>query len=203
MIAQQLEIEYKNLLTKEEFSTIKRYFSLTDDCFNQQVNDYFDTKHLELAARESALRIRRKKARYEMTLKQRKQVGMLESNDAIRASEAQAFLKNQQFPRSAETIKSALDRIGIKEDRFVWLGTLTTNRAELSYNDGLLVVDHSHYLGKDDYELEYEVNDEEKGRIVFSNLLDKLSIPKRETPTKFERFMLEKERQKARQSGKL
>ena len=46
-------------------------------------------------------------------------------------------------------------------------GTLTTDRVEMPYEGGILVLDHSFYLHCDDYEVEYETNDPTVGEKHF------------------------------------
>jgi uncharacterized protein YjbK len=74
------------------------------------------------------------------------------------------------------------------------LGSLQTSRYEQSYRSGLLVFDHSSYLGVEDFELEFEVPDRKQGEIEFAELLRKFDIPSRTTPNKIQRFFDAKNR---------
>lgn len=67
-------------------------------------------------------------------------------------------------------------------------GSLTTHRAELEYKHGLLVFDHSLYLGKEDFEIEYEVSDWEEGKRIFDQLMQTLNIPIKSTDNKISRL---------------
>lgn len=69
------------------------------------------------------------------------------------------------------------------------IGSLTTHRAEIEYKGGLLVLDHSEYLGVEDFELEYEVTDEAAGKRIFISLLEEKRIPMRPADKKIARFM--------------
>ncbi|WP_368895813.1 CYTH domain-containing protein, partial [Priestia megaterium] len=40
---QEIEIEFKNIVTKEEFDRLRSHFQLTEDQFVSQENHYFDT----------------------------------------------------------------------------------------------------------------------------------------------------------------
>ncbi|PKN89708.1 MAG: hypothetical protein CVU45_06280, partial [Chloroflexi bacterium HGW-Chloroflexi-7] len=62
-------------------------------------------------------------------------------------------------------------------------------KAEVEYAGGLLVLDHSQYCGKEDYELEYEVTDEVVGKEAFFTLLKERAIPIRPADKKIARFM--------------
>jgi len=68
-------------------------------------------------------------------------------------------------------------------------GSLRTQRAEVPFENGLLVLDCSDYLGHTDYEVEFEVTDIETGQQSFLTLLETYKIPKRNTPKKIARFM--------------
>ncbi|MGB8000302.1 MAG: CYTH domain-containing protein, partial [Anaerobacillus sp.] len=82
-----------------------------------------------------------------------------------------------------------LKRMGV-HSLLIHLGNLTTHRAELQLTTGLLVLDHSEYLDQEDYELEFEVSDFEKGKRDFERVLTKHHIPKREAKNKILRFFL-------------
>jgi adenylate cyclase len=84
-----------------------------------------------------------------------------------------------------------LDRIHslvIHSESISFFGTLSTNRAEKTYKNGLIVLDHSRYINKEDYEIEYEVPDAEEGLAAFHELLASMQIPLRKTPNKIKRF---------------
>lgn len=48
--------------------------------------------------------------------------------------------------------------------------SLTTIRRDVPFDSGMLSLDENHYNGITDYELEFEVNDEEKGLKQFEEL---------------------------------
>ncbi|AOH53934.1 CYTH domain-containing protein [Peribacillus muralis] len=183
---QHIEIEFKNLLDEKEFRKLIDHFEIEAARFTSQQNHYFDTSDFELKNRSSALRIRKKNDRYELTLKQPAKEGLLETNQAITAEAAIAFLKDGTFPEGS--ILSLLTADGLDTDAFTCFGTLETDRFEFPYKEGLLVLDHSSYLDQEDYELEYEVTDAKAGKNIFINLLETLQIPERKTENKVKRF---------------
>ncbi len=187
---QNLEIEFKNMLTKEEFIRITNHFQLSEEHFITQENHYFDTPSFSLKEKGSALRIRKKKGCYEMTLKQPHPNGLLESNERLDEEKALAYLHNKQ--KLSGKISELIENMGVSVQDIVFFGTLTTKRAEIQYRNGLLVVDHSFYLGVEDFELEYEVTDEKRGYEDFLNLLKELHIPLRKTENKIKRFYKQK-----------
>ncbi|MBV6532351.1 CYTH domain-containing protein, partial [Ursidibacter maritimus] len=68
------------------------------------------------------------------------------------------------------------------------LGALKTVRYEKILEDGLLVLDHSLYLGKEDFELEFEVKDYDKGKQAFETLLNQFQLIHIEPKNKVRRF---------------
>jgi uncharacterized protein YjbK len=183
---QELEIEFKNLLTEEEFHRLSSHFSVKADDFITQENHYFDTPEFSLKDNSSALRIRKKQHAYTLTLKQPHLDGLLESHQVLSAEEADRLIEGTV--KVTGDIAGLLEQQGINPSGIVYFGSLTTKRAEFSYKNGLLVLDHSFYLNKDDYELEFEAEDFAAGQAQFMELLNELSIPVRPTANKIRRF---------------
>src|SRR4051812_48650717 len=154
---QHIEIEYKNLLARKDFNRLSQFFQINSSQFFTQQNHYFDTKDFDLKKLASALRIREKNKTFELTLKQPAAEGKLESNQAIYKTDAEAFLNEGLFP--AGEVQAIIKQAGLNPLDFKYFGTLRTDRAEVSYRGGLIVLDHSFYAEKEDYELEYEVED--------------------------------------------
>lgn len=186
---QNLEIEFKNILTKAEYETLLHAFNITEDQIFSQENHYFDTSDFALKHAGSALRIRKKHNDYEMTLKQPLENGLLETNQKLSFQETkQAF--QGRLPEGE--IKSKIESMAIPFSRIEYFGSLLTNRTELEYKGGLLVLDHSLYLNKEDYELEFECQNFKEGSEVFYELLRLYRIPERKTKNKIQRFYDEK-----------
>ncbi|WP_338066672.1 CYTH domain-containing protein [Peribacillus acanthi] len=183
-------MEFKNLLTKVEFLRLCDYFKIKNNSFITQTNHYFDTKGFDLKGASSALRLREKKGKWEMTLKQPANIGLLETNQDVDEITAHAFIKSNDFPNGE--VKTAVHSIIDKLDGLHHFGSLTTSRVEFPYEGGLLVLDHSCYLSIEDFEVEYEVADFESGKEIFHNLLKELNIPVRKTENKIERFYKQK-----------
>ncbi|WP_071459162.1 CYTH domain-containing protein [Bacillus massilinigeriensis] len=185
-MSENIEIEFKNILLPEEFATLQSYFSINQEDFQTQVNHYFDTRDFHLKNSNSALRIRQKGNHMEITLKQPAEVGLLEINQDINSTELEQMLFSAIIPDGP--VKDALLELLPSSGHLVCFGSLKTFRAEKHYNNGLIVLDYSTYLGHDDYELEYEVTDEREGAKNFRELLEKLHIPLRKTDNKIKRF---------------
>ncbi len=183
---QHIEIEYKNLLNKQDFERLVQFFKIEPNQFFTQQNHYFDTADFALKSQGTALRIREKNETYELTSKQPAAEGKLETNQDITKQEAELFLKDGQFPAGA--VQDIIIQAGLNPLQFNYFGTLRTDRAEVSYLGGLIVLDHSFYAGKEDYELEYEVEDAHTGQKIFIELLETLNIPQQKTENKVKRF---------------
>ncbi|WNS77560.1 CYTH domain-containing protein [Bacillus sp. DTU_2020_1000418_1_SI_GHA_SEK_038] len=189
-LSQTIEIELKNILTKNEFNKLKNYLHFNDENFFTQENHYFDTKDFALKKAGCALRIRTKNNRFELTLKQPYRDGLLETNENITEEMAENMFHSGKI--MVESIRLLIEEMNIDPNLIKYFGSLTTNRAETDYKDGLIVLDHSFYLNKEDFEIEYEVSNREKGMEVFSALLLHLEIPIRKTDNKIMRFYNEK-----------
>lgn len=192
---QEVEIEFKNMLSYDEFKSVKAYFELKDEDFTEQRNFYFDTPEFSLAKHKSALRIRKKENEFELTLKQPHENGLLETNLSIQKCEALSFIEKHEFPESANAMQTIFASLRIDSDDLTYLGELVTFRCEFEYKSGKLALDHSLYLGVEDFEIEYEVNDKKTGYISFLRLLQQLNIRKKSTKNKIKRFFDEKKRQ--------
>ncbi|GGE51300.1 CYTH domain-containing protein [Pullulanibacillus camelliae] len=183
---QEIEIEYKQLLTQNEFKALLNVFHLTDQDFIRQDNDYFDTPDFNLKAARSALRIRHRREQSMLTLKQETEGGMLETHQLLTQEELIRLKQDGRLPEG--DVAAVLKPLDINPHAFQFLGTLTTYRAERGYKAGLLVFDHSVYLGIEDFELEYEVKDPKHGNEAFLQLLHSNHIALTPTKNKIARF---------------
>ncbi|MER2122675.1 MAG: CYTH domain-containing protein [Exiguobacterium indicum] len=184
-IRQELEIEFKNLLSEQEYlSLFTHYASAKQPIW--QANDYFDTPDFELRKKGAALRIREKKQGLILTLKQPHEEGLLETHVTLSSTEAEDLFKYGLIHSEEmnEQLKS-FDLQGSLEH----LGRLETERIETVLPEGLLVLDKSRYLGHTDYELEFEVSNFEQGQKDFERILSEHDIPQRKTKNKIVRFM--------------
>lgn len=186
-MSKELEIEFKNMLTKEEYTYLLKEFA--DFHINPvtQHNHYFDTADFQLKKQHSALRIRQKNGRFECTLKIPATVGHYEITDQLTREQARRMLELNTF--EATEVAEALQTINVSLAELKQIGTLTTHRVEFEYLDGLLVIDHSEYNGQEDFELEFEVPDAEAGHKRFLEFLDQHKIQERPANKKIARFM--------------
>ncbi|MFJ7950868.1 CYTH domain-containing protein [Lysinibacillus sp. NPDC096418] len=187
-MTQQLEIEFKNLLTKQQYDRLLQKFQIPKDAIHRQTNHYFDTPENSLKNLRSGLRIRQIGSYFECTLKEKSaEHAHLETTDEITDEQAKVMLQGKGF--FATEVAKRLDLHNIPIDKLAVFGSLTTDRVEIPYKEGLLVFDHSYYLQCDDYEVEYESNDVKKGNIIFDEFLHEYGIEKQKTDKKIARFM--------------
>ena len=178
---EEIEIEFKCVVTKAQFDKLVADFE--PGPFQNQCNHYFDTPDFLLKKAGAALRIREKNGKAEMTLKEPADTGLLESTVSLTADDVATALNSE--PPDNDVIKRASKRVGAAG--FVHFGTLSTSRAEIDYEGGLLVFDHSTYLGQEDYEIEYEASDL-SGEAIFRQLLTKYGIGYTPADNKIRRF---------------
>ncbi|WP_099223264.1 CYTH domain-containing protein [Listeria costaricensis] len=185
-MAQELEIEFRNLITKEEYQTLTKAFKVKETDFFEQTNYYLDTDTFALKEKQSALRIRKKKDYYELTLKTPANKGLLETTQILGADQADSILKGSYIP--VGQVRDELLKHGVRHEELVVFGSLRTIRAEKAYKKGLLVFDQNFYGDIVDYDLEYEVTDDVRGQKIFSELLADYAIVESPAPNKIERF---------------
>ncbi|WP_079529426.1 CYTH domain-containing protein [Halobacillus hunanensis] len=185
-MAQEIEIEFKNLLTEEEYH--KLYTQLDFAAIEQveQTNYYFETDDYQLRDKGAALRIRQKDDTWTLTLKEPHPDGLLETHHTLSEAEAGLWLKNQLS--APPEVNRQLEQLGVSVSDLCYIGALTTKRQERAYNDTLVVLDHSFYCGQSDYELELEASSKQQGEQVFEDILSTNHIPKRATDNKIKRF---------------
>lgn len=179
------EIEFKQLLSKANYQDIYDKYFLDEKAFSQ-TNYYIDTLNFDLKSHQSALRIRVKNNAYEMTLKVPAEIGLLEYNFETNIEpKLNKQIESQDLP---EDILDQLLNMGIDIDSLIILGDLTTERIEKEIGGNLLVLDKNRYLGFEDFELEYEVDDYNEGLIQFKSILNQFNIKHEMPNNKVQRF---------------
>lgn len=189
-MSEAIEIEFKNLLTKKEYELLLQELNINEKQIFTQENHYFDTAEFTLKELAMALRIREKKNHYEMTLKQPHNVGLLETTQILTTEEFKTAIQLGNLPNGI--IVNRITDLGISFSSIKYFGSLVTKRVEKGYKNGLLVLDHSYYLNKQDYELEYEVENYQLGQQTFREFLEQHGIPQRQTDNKIRRFYQQK-----------
>ncbi|SDW65575.1 Uncharacterized protein YjbK [Marinococcus luteus] len=195
-MAKEQEIEAKNLLTEQEFSSLTADFAIQESDFSSQKNTYFDTSSFDLRSRKSALRIRERGNSYTLTLKEPAPEGLTEWNQAVTAQEAQEAITAGTLPAGdvSGRLQALIGSIHVEN-----IGTLITYRASQSFREGEIFFDRSHYLGVTDYELEIEGPSEKDVSAWMNELADQHQFPLRSTPNKIERLFQRSREQNKKQ----
>lgn len=187
-MTQEIEIEFKNVLTKEQYDFLLEQFGVDDKLIVRQTNHYFDTPQMTLKSLSSGLRIREIKDKIVCTLKEKASENIhIETTDVLTKEQAELMLAGLNF--FAPKVKERLIQLNISIEQLHVFGTLITDRVELDYKGGTIVFDHSFYLQRDDYEVEYETSNESEGNKIFDEFLKEFQIEKRIADKKIARFM--------------
>ncbi|MDN7226163.1 CYTH domain-containing protein [Planococcus sp. N064] len=186
-MTKELEIEFKNMLTRKEYDQLLEHFGYTEADAKTQVNHYFDTADFALKSSKCALRIRKKHNGFECTLKTPAPKGNYETTDLLNERQAQEFIEG--VSHEAPEVCEALQTLNVAPAQLKMIGKLTTHRIEFDFQSGLLVLDHSEYGETMDYELEFEVADAQIGEQQFTEFLQQRQIPLRPADKKIARFM--------------
>ncbi len=168
-----IEIEAKVLVSQDQYRKLTHQFK---DCPRyQQTNYYIDNDERILAKEGIALRIREKNGKYVLTLKTPLSQGLLEKNESIDEEAFKAFLEKGEFPNVDEV--RFLTMLDIDVSSLKILTSLTTDRVDVNYKDGLLSIDRNFYSGKTDYEIEFEYNSMDAAERILADLLREHDIP--------------------------
>ncbi|NLY78963.1 MAG: CYTH domain-containing protein, partial [Lysinibacillus sp.] len=98
-----------------------------------------------------------------------------------------AILAGNDF--EAPSVKERLLQLNVPIKDLRAFGSITTDRIEIPYAGGTLVLDRSFYLHQEDYEVEYETNDVEVGNKEFLQFLQQRNIDFLPADNKIARFM--------------
>lgn len=189
----EIEKEAKNLLTKQEFEELKKFFIIGPASFVQQINKYFDTEDFKIKNTlpvGTTLRMRNKKGTNKIELKLIADDGTTpEYADELSDDELEELFENGNLPGG--NTRSKLSELDVSEP-FIYLGDLETLRSEPNANNSYeasIFLDESHLPGGViDYEIEVESDDYQKSQTILDTILHQFLIPRRETPRKIERF---------------
>ncbi len=198
---QELEIEYKNLLTEDEYQEIleNEYLKLKKGKDYQkisQTNHYFDTKEKDLRKQGAALRIRTHDYNNELTFKVPSHDFLMESNFTLDKIQTEYILNKESLKISeltSQQIELNLKNIDL-DSVFFHFNSFSTLRYEKKDKQNLLVLDQSFFQNKSmDYELEVEGENPEDAKEYFNLILNKYSIPLRPALPKIARAEENKE----------
>jgi|SRR5699024_2263569 len=184
-MSQEIEIEFKTMLTKEEFELLRNRLPFPEQPI-VQINHYFETELFALKDYRSALRIREKNNHFTLTLKEPHHEGILETHDSLSEFDANQWLKGH--PTTPNHVMSRLDALSINVTDLRYYGSLQTKR--FTYQDGKIdyMLDESQYHDMIDYELEIEAPSKDEGLQALRTLLQEQTLKYREAQPKIARF---------------
>lgn len=177
-MTKNIEIEFKTIVSKEQYENLLQTFHLRDNVF-KQVNYYFDTDSYQLNQQQIVLRIRKKsETYYKVTLKSQSDKGAFENHLLLTKNQAEEMIEHGFYT------KDYFDHI----DYFVTFKVSLDNyRVSTPYLDGVLFLDRCEYCQTVDYEIEYEVNNHDEGLKTFQKFLNDHHIDYQPTKRKSER----------------
>lgn len=177
---QNHEIEFKTIISEENYHSLINKFILTDNIF-LQTNHYFDTSDLKLSKHAIVLRIRQKGDRFfKLTLKSQQEDNAFESHILLTPEQAKEMIHNGFQTKAFFT---DLD------ERVTFVASIDNYRASMPYQQGVMFIDRCEYCGTVDYELEYEVTNYEEGYHQFHLFLEQHVIKKVSTRRKSDRAL--------------
>ena len=181
----EIEIEFKNLLTKNQYDILyeKYNLSISEEIINK--NFYYDDADESFKNIGAALRIRHTNKKTEMTLKIKGETQNVEINVPL----------DERYPKEPTVLSilpneiiSELERMNVKIKTPMLIQKIETLRHEVTLEDGLLVLDKTTFINEIvDYELEFETKDYESGLAVFEKLLEENNIDKNPAKPKIAR----------------
>lgn len=182
----ETEIEFKNLITSDQFKQIRDSLFIDITPF-YQTNFYIDTEDLQIRKNILMLRIRELEDRFVLTLKVPNEVHVITEYHQILDESVLEKTNIDESDLGADIINVLKER-NIDTNTLKIQGQLETIRYERTYKNGLLVLDESQYFGETDYELEFEAKNVSDGKVVFNEILDHYDIQRTEEVVKSERF---------------
>ncbi|QWB95844.1 CYTH domain-containing protein [Mycoplasmatota bacterium] len=178
-MTKNIEIEFKTVISEEKYVELLHRFNLENNVF-KQVNHYFDTDNYDLNAESIVLRIRQKgEDRYKVTLKSQGEKEAYENHVILSKAKAEAMIENGfNTNEFFNNIENKFVSFKISLDNF---------RASTPFEGGTLFLDRCDYCGTTDYEIEFEFNHYDDGKIIFENFIKTQNIDFLPTKRKSER----------------
>lgn len=191
-MAQELEIEFKNIISPQEYEALFRAYNFSDQDKGSQRNIYFDSLDRLLKEKGAALRLRITDHYAHVTLKQSIEENQkLETTDSISHDQAEKIIDNQEITAFSPEVSHVLKDLGVNLEDLHAFADFTTIRYEKELPIGLLVLDQSHFSHFTDYELELEVANHQEGQAAFQQLLADHGISRRPAQNKIARSQLD------------
>lgn len=188
MLGKEVEIEFKNILNQVEYHRLFDHFEFSKQIANQQTNIYFDTPDKTLESMDTALRLRRTGTYNHLTLKQPlTDHKKLETTEKLSDIVSKRIATDNTVPETDE-IGQILYNLEIHTKDLQNIGSFETKRYETAWRGHSIVLDHVKFDHFEDYELELETKNLDKGLADFEKFLIEFSIEKRPSEQKIRRM---------------
>lgn len=176
-----LEVEFKTLLSEEEYSRLVKKFK--NNYVDIQTNHYLDTERFSLKATDTSLRVRERDT-FDLTFKRKKGYSIQDLREPITKEQFLAIKETGVLPAGdvANEVQNIIGNQSLKN-----FMSLSTERLYFQYGNGIIFIDKSTYLGEVDYELEYEAKNYHDGKKEFIQLLSDLKIHYKKSEKKIKR----------------
>lgn len=185
-----LEIEFKNLLNKQDFYRLCTMFKIGTQDFTLQKNYYYDTDEV-LADKLMALRIRQRAGVTLITLKQKavqSKHAQIEITEPFTATINELLTNPHSVLPKPINNHLAMEQVVLTE--LTCIGHIETLRKELDYQGGTLCLDYSRFNSNQiDYELEFEFDSINDGETIFDNFLLQHNIQRKPAKNKVSRML--------------
>lgn len=173
---QEIEIEFKNLLTENQYDALYEKYGLSNSEEIINKNFYYDDADESFKKIGAALRIRYTNKKTELTLKIKGETQNVEINVPL----------DEKYPKEPTVLPilpneiiAELERMNVKIKTPMLIQKIETLRHEVTLEEGLLVLDKTTFINDIvDYELEFETKDYESGLAAFEKLLEENNIDK-------------------------
>lgn len=176
IMTKNLEIEYKTLITSQQYIKLMEQYLLLGEIEIQE-NFYFDTPSRELAEQNMGLRIRIFDTTAEQTSKisAGKAHSLVETTIPLNCEDAKRYVANESIKQDP-LFTSQLEKIHVNENDLTVTGHIKTSRLDVSLPIGRLAIDKTYFEGHVDHELELEVTNAKQGKIDFEDFLARNQI---------------------------
>ncbi len=180
---EEIEIEFKNKLTREEYEELKRMFDYREVV---QKSIYLDTSDISLLRNKIALRIRSTNELNKLTIKHQFDNYIKEISDVISDDEVKQIIISGII--HSEIISDYLSKYDLVNKGYQITATFETKRSYAILEDCKIFLDQTTFENNEvDYELEIEYDDYEKGLVNFHQFLTEHGISSSKTEHKISR----------------
>ena len=170
-----LVYEARVMITKNQYSQIKKSYASEKSREFTNTNFYFDYENLYLTNHGIVLRVRNiDDKEYELTLKIKGENGDSEVNHSLTSNEARLIIESSTIPLS--NVLDELKKRNIDLTKLKLIVSLKTERVEIKYPNYLFVIDKNNYRNKVDFNIEVESTSKKAAENYLNQIISKFNI---------------------------